>query len=434
MMSLRVLMAKRNLDAEREKLSQKRQDLEALKLREAELREAIEEAETEEEREVVERSVTEFEQERDALAEDVSALEQTISQLEETLSTLEAQQNKPVEEPAPEDNREGLRRMEVRDRHSYLEREDVKAFLQGVRDIKHNRGITGAELTIPNVVLTMIQEQVERESKLRKHINVVSVGGASRQTILGAAPEASWGKMSAAVTEKAFSIYAATLDGFKVSAAVPIDNYILEDSDEALATVIINQLGKSLAKAYDHAIIGYGSAGEHPMGIRDRLESAADLTGYTQKTDRPFVDLSTSNVITITGKSDAALFKALVEAAGNCKADYSNGAMFWAMTTKTKTKLVAAALSINAAGAVTAGLGDTMPVIGGAIETLDSILEDDVIIGGYGDGYLMAERMGAKFTTSDQYKFLDDQTVYMATQRLDGMPIIPEAFVEIKLA
>ena len=433
--ALRALMMKRDLDEALAALIQRERERDALQVREGELAEAIEAAESEEERDAVEQAVASFEQDRDETESAIQALAEKIAQLEAQLAELEdKQQKEPAKKPDDDLSRGGRMTMTVRDQHSYLEREDVKTFLQEVRDIKHNRAVTGAELTIPTVLLSMIRETVNKESKLRKHVNVVSVGGASRQTILGTAPEATWGKMNAKVAEEAFTINSATLDGFKLSGAIPIDNYILEDSDEALANVIIDMLGRSLAKAYDHAIIGYGAAGDHPMGIKDRLEATAALTGYTQKSDRTFVDLSTSNVITITGKSDLPLFKALVEAAGHCKADYSNGKMFWAMTTATKTKLISAALSINAAGAITAGLGDTMPVIGGAIETLDSIMADNVIIGGYGDGYLLVERAGAKITTSDQYKFLDDQTVYKATQRLDGMPVIPEAFVEITLA
>ena len=91
---------------------------------------------------------------------------------------------------------------------------------------------------------------------------------------------------------------------------------------------------------------------------------------------------------------------------------------------------MANSLSINAAGAVTSGMMSTMPVIGGAIETL-SFIPDDVIIGGYGDLYLLAERAGASIAQSEHVRFIEDQTVFKGTARYDGIPTIAEGFVAI---
>ena len=76
------------------------------------------------------------------------------------------------------------------------------------------------------------------------------------------------------------------------------------------------------------------------------------------------------------------------------------------------------------------GVFDRMPIIGGIIEVLDFV-PDDVIIGGYFDVYLLAERAGQKFATSEHVRFLQDQTVMKGTARYDGQPAIAEAFVAI---
>ena len=78
-------------------------------------------------------------------------------------------------------------------------------------------------------------------------------------------------------------------------------------------------------------------------------------------------------------------------------------------------------------------MGGVMPVpavCGGAIETLDFI-PDNVIIGGYGDLYLLAERAGTTLAQSEHVRFIEDQTVFKGTARYDGVPVIPEAFVAI---
>jgi len=66
------------------------------------------------------------------------------------------------------------------------------------------------------------------------------------------------------------------------------------------------------------------------------------------------------------------------------------------------------------------------------IEVLNFI-PDNVIIAGYFDLYLLAERAGTKFASSEHVKFLQDQTVFKGTARYDGLPVISEAFVAIGL-
>ena len=100
------------------------------------------------------------------------------------------------------------------------------------------------------------------------------------------------------------------------------------------------------------------------------------------------------------------------------------------MNEKTRTKLLSNSVSINAAGAIVAGVNGEMPVIGGALEVLN-FMPDDVIVGGYGDLYLLVERAGAAIGQSEHARFIEDQTVFKGTARYDGLPVIAEGFVAI---
>ena len=100
------------------------------------------------------------------------------------------------------------------------------------------------------------------------------------------------------------------------------------------------------------------------------------------------------------------------------------------MNETTYTEIVAAAMTIDAGGAIVAGVNGAMPVIGGVIEVLD-FLPDNVIIGGYFDLYLLAERAGTQLAQSEHYRFLEDRTVFRGTARYDGLPVIAEGFVAI---
>ena len=114
----------------------------------------------------------------------------------------------------------------------------------------------------------------------------------------------------------------------------------------------------------------------------------------------------------------------------NAKGKYSRGTKVWVMNETTYTFLKAQALSINAAGAIVSGVEGTMPVVGGIVEVLDFI-PDYVVIGGYFELYLLAERAGQKFASSDQVFFIQDQPVFKGTARYDGQPVIAEAFAAI---
>lgn len=434
---LKALMLRKKIDDKKKALVKLRATAVELEKREKELETDINEAKTEEEREVVENAVTQYEQEKTSNEKEIGDLETEITDMEQELDEIEKKQDasKTGESSETRKEKNAMKTrmkffgMNTQERDAFFADEAVKTWLERVREmVKSKRSITGAELLIPEIALDLVKETVLKYSKLYQHINVKSVPGKARQNIMGAIPEAVWTEMCGVLNELNLSFNNVEVDGYKVGGFVAICNAVLEDSDIALATEIISALGQAIAYALDKAIL-YGKGTKMPLGIVTRLTQTEKPSDYPT-TGRTWENLSSSNVIAITGKTDAALFKELVIAAGNAKANYSHGEMFWAMNEKTFTKLVANALSINAAGAIVTGQSGTMPVIGGTIETL-SFIPDDVIIGGYGDLYLLAERAGTALAQSEHVRFIEDQTVFRGTARYDGLPVIAEGFVAI---
>lgn len=435
---LKVIMLRKKLSEVTKKLTEAREKTKELATREKELEAAIEEAQTEEEKEAVSQEVEQYEKDKEENDESVRTLEKEVSDTESELAELESKQRQA--EPAPEARMRGVETvkttrkkffgMTVQERDAFFARDDVHAFLERVRTLgTQNRAITGAELTIPSVMLDLLRENIEEYSKLYKHVRVQSVPGKARQTIQGTIPEAVWTEMNAAINELSLVFNDAEVDGYKVAGYMVINNAVLKDSDIDLASTIITSLGQSIGLALDKAIL-YGTSKKMPTGVVTRLAQAAKPETYPD-TAREWKNLSSSNIVSIAAaKKGVDLFKEIVIASGNAKGKYSTGNRFWAMNETTKTKLVAEALSFNAAGAIATGMGDTMPIVGGAIETLDFI-PDNVIVGGYGDLYLLAEREGAQITQSEHVKFLEDQTVYKGLARYDGLPVIAEGFVAI---
>lgn len=438
---LKVIMLRKKLSEVTKKLTEAREKTKELATREKELEAAIEEAQTEEEKEAVSQEVEQYEKDKEENDESVRTLEKEVSDTESELAELESKQRQA--EPAPEARMRGVETvkttrkkffgMTVQERDAFFARDDVHAFLERVRTLgTQNRAITGAELTIPSVMLELLRENIEEYSKLYKHVRVQSVPGKARQTIQGTIPEAVWTEMNAAINELSLVFNDAEVDGYKVAGYMVINNAVLKDSDIDLASTIITSLGQSIGLALDKAIL-YGTSKKMPTGVVTRLAQATKPETYPD-TAREWKNLSSSNIVSIAAaKKGVDLFKEIVIASGNAKGKYSTGNRFWAMNETTKTKLVAEALSFNAAGAIATGMGDTMPIVGGAIETLDFI-PDNVIVGGYGDLYLLAEREGTSIAQSEHVKFLEDQTVFKGTARYDGIPSIAEGFVAIGIS
>lgn len=441
-MALKALMLRKKIDDKKKLLDELREKSQAFQTREAELEQAITEAQTDAEKAAVEAEIDQFDSDKQDNQKQISDLEAEISGMEQELEQSEKKQETPPpaeptggearKEPITMKTRTKFFGMNRQERDAFFAREEVKTFLERVRTMgKEKRSISGADLLIPTIVLDLIKENILHYSKLYQHVNVKSVPGKARQNVMGAIPEAAWTEMCASLNELNLSFAAVEVDGYKVGGYIAICNAILEDSDIALASEIISAIGQAIGYALDKAIL-YGTGTKMPLGIVTRLTQATKPSDYST-TARAWENLTTSNVLAISGKTDAALFKELVIAAGNAKADYSHGELFWAMNEKTFTKLVENALTINAAGAIVTGQSGTMPVIGGTIEKL-SFIPDDVIIGGYGDLYLLAERAGTTIAQSEHVRFLEDQTVFKGTARYDGMPVIAEGFVAIGIS
>lgn len=325
----------------------------------------------------------------------------------------------------------GMNRGEI---ESLITREDVKDFLTRVREFKgEKRAVTGAELTIPDVMLDLLRDNLYRYSKLITKVRLKTVGGKARQNIMGAVPEGIWTEAVGKLNELALSFNQVEVDGYKVGGFIPVPNSTLEDSDLNLANEILDALGQALGLGIDKAIL-YGTGTKMPLGIATRLALTLPPSNWGANAPE-WANLSTTNLLNFDPDDMTAeeFFSELLLNLGVAKPNYSSGGTFWAMNRKTRMKLLSKAVTFNAAGAVVAGLNGTMPVEGGDIVELPFIPDND-IIGGYGELYLLAERAGAQLAVSEHVKFIEDQTVFKGTARYDGMPVFGEGFVIVNIA
>lgn len=437
-MALKALMLRHNIDSLNKKLEALREEGTQMEAREKELEMAISEVTTDEERTAVEADIEKFDADKKDLEERTDAVEKEIKDLEEKLEEEEKEQVvEPEPQPVVEDNeRKDNKAMDMRDMNSIVtrearmksvvERDDVKSFLAEVRTcIKEKRALTNVGLTIPEVMLPLLEQTAVEASKLLSRVNMVSVSGKSRQVIMGTIPEAVWTEMCANLNELSLGFNDVEVDGYKVGGFFAVCNAVLEDNDVQLASKLVDALGKAIGKALDKAII-YGTGTKMPLGIVTRLAQTSEPSGYPA-TARTWVDLHVSNVITGTGKTGVNLFKEIVQNTKAIKNDYFSGNKIWVMNENTHNDLIVESMGINAQATIVAGMNNTMPVVGGEIVELPFIPDGNIICG-YFDAYLLAQRAGTTLGQSEHARFLNDQTVFKGTARYDGLPTIAEAF------
>lgn len=425
-MALRSLMLGKKLSEKKKSLDEIRQKISGFEAREAELAQAIEEASTDEEKATVEEAVEEFEKEKAEAEEAEKSLDAEVRELETELDAVDAK-----EEPVPEarakevgketrekeilNMKKRFRDMSFAERTAFVQQDEVQSFLGEVRTaIKEKRAISNAGYLIPQVILGLIKENIEEYSKLYGRVDLRQVAGTSRMVIEGAYPEAVWTEACANLNELDLSFSKVEVDGYKVGGYIKVCNASLEDSDIDLAGEIITALGRAIGIALDKAII-FGTGTKMPTGIVPTLKAVSGTPNVI------------SHANTVTGK---ALVQALIGDIAKAKGNYSRGIKTWVMNETTYSYLLAQLVEVDANGAYVSVVNGTMPVVGGDIIVLNT-MPDYVIVAGYFDLYLLAERAGTEFNTSEHAFWTADQTGFKGTARYDGKVLINNGFVAI---
>lgn len=448
-MALKVLLLRSKLTAVNATLAQLREQLDEFKTREAELAADIEAAQTNEERAACETAIGEFEADRDKVTADIEAAEAEARSLTEQIEAAEANAAEARGASQAEKNQRGAHKtmpthiagdarsrfygMTYAQRDAFFAREDVTAFLTRTREmLGQQRAVSGAALGIPEVMLDIIRDNINRYSKLIGYTRLRQVRGKARQNIVGTVPEAVWTEMVGTLNDLTVSISQIETDGYKVGGYVFVSNCYLEDDDNiGLATEILDQLGQAIGYALDKAIL-FGTGTKMPVGIATRL-AAAEQPAWWGTNQGTFTALATTNVIKANSaaKNGEEFYADLITALGAADPKYSNGTPVWVCNRKTHVALQCKALAFDGAAALTAGVTSEMPIIGGKIVELDFV-PDNEIIGGYMDLYLLAEREGTTLEQSREVKFIEDQTAFKASARYDGKPVRGEAFVVVR--
>lgn len=421
-MALRALMLGKKLSEKKKALDALREKINGFSVREAELEQAIEEAETDEEKQAVEEDVTAFEAEKAEAEKEAADLDAEVRELEAELDSVETKDEPEARtaEPVVEKREKEIvmskykrfRDMPHEERAKFVQRDDMQKFLGEVRSaIKEKRTLTNVGYLIPQEFLGMLKESIEDYSKLYNRVYKPTIGGQARLVIEGVAPEAVWTEACANLNELDLSWSQVEIDGFKCGGYFKLCNAVLEDSDIDLVTELEEKLGQAIGLAVDKAIV-FGTGTKMPTGIVPTLKAVSGTPNVV------------SHANTVTGK---ALVEALIDDASLITSKYGSD-LIWIMNKKTNLKLKKNMLNVDSAGLFVAG--SELPVIGGDIIEL-GFMPDNVIVGGYADIYLLGERKGIELGMSEHAFWIADQTGFKGTARYDGKPLDANGFVAI---
>lgn len=424
----------------------------SFKTREQKLREALEQAETDEDVELVNESLDELENDSkdfNEREEEKKKLEEEVEELEDELEELNDNAPSNVDDKRKEQtqivtresvgmkvNRGFFKGMERSVADSFLQKREVKDFLNDVREgnilseTQQKRAVEGAELGIPDTILGLIRDNLNRYSKLISRVNLRALKGTARTNIVGEIPEAIWTEACATLNELDLRFHQIEVDGYKVGGFVAVCNATIEDTDFNLANEILDAIGQAIGIAVDKAIL-YGTGKKMPVGIVTMLAETTEPAYWGDKAPT-WKNVSATNIKKINETEPTKLFAEIIRTSGAAKANYGQGGKFWAMNENTFTEIQAQLVTFNASGAIVASVNNTMPIIGGDIVLLP-FMEDGDIVGGYGSQYILVERSGSQFAQSEHVQFIQDNTVYKGTARYDGRPVVNNGFVAFNI-
>lgn len=436
-----LLTKKRSMKAQQ--LTAKRAEKKRLDTRSAELDEQLAGV-TDEIPAELEQQINEVGDTLETIANEIATLEAEIADLDNEISQIDQEMDGGSGNPSAERSRDGPVQVDSRfrsrsrcfgsrsQRDAFYARGPVKDFLMRIRSLARmgTRSVTGAELPIPTDILDLLRDNLNQYSKLITKVRLRSVSGHARQNVIGKVPEGIWMEMAGALNNLDFRITDVETDGFKVGGFIPIDNYILADSDVALGEEIMYMLGQSIGYALDKAIVfGLGRSSKMPVGIVTRL-AQTKKPDYWGENQGEWTDLHSSNILklNLAAVDGVAFFRPFLSALAKAKPTFSPDGLIWIVNDYTKKDLQVRALAFNSNAALMSGMENTMPVIGGEFITLE-FMPDHMVVGGYAGEYLLVERDGGTFGHSDAPLFLQDKTVFKGTARYDGQPIAGEGFV-----
>jgi len=387
--------------------------------RSAELGTSLSEAQTDEDMEIVNTSITDLETEIatadvDAkitnVTEEITRIEGELSEIEERAKEVTKPQTK-TNEKRSESKMNKFQIRELLKTGEYYERAEVKSFYESFKNL---RAVGGEGLTIPQVVVNRIMDIIGDFSTLYPLVNKIRVNGTARILIDTDTTAATWIEQSGTLaTGDVGTIANIDFDGFKIGKVTFVDNSMLQDSIINLDDYVSKKIARSIAIGLDLSFLkGLGASGKQPVGIIPSLVS----THITEADVTKLANVVKKLALIDTGADSVGEIVVVMK-----RATYYN-------------RFVEFSINVDSNGLVVGKLPNlSNPDMCGLRVIFNQNMDEDVVLFGEFDKYTLVERESIVIDKSEHVKFSEDQMAFRGKGRFDGKPTNVNAFVAVNI-
>ena len=267
----------------------------------------------------------------------------------------------------------------------------------------------GSDIVIPEEAEDSLTELIKEYSALYSEVRMIPIGIDGRAIVSVDDVKAVWSFSADMLTEMDSSLSAVELADNKLGCFTSVPNSTLENTLIDMVLYIEDLLAQAMAYGFDDAVIngaGDNEAVFEPRGIMLNLPEtnkvSVPLDTWDHMVSSPGLLTHEIRLITPGTKADIGEVIAVM---------------------KRKTYYTHAITGANSSL--------PYPNLNGVRVKFTPAVGDDKIILGDFKQYVMGKRRGAQIASSDQVKFIDDQTLFKVSGRFDGQPLNNAAFVEI---
>ena len=259
-------------------------------------------------------------------------------------------------------------------------------------------------------------EALEEEDIFRNLANVIQTSSGDRKIpVVATKGNASWVDEEGEIPESDDSFKQVTLSAYKLATMIKVSEELLNDSAFDLESYIAKEFGRRIGTKEEEAFFVGDGTGK-PTGILDG--TAGGEIGKT------------------TASSTAITFDEIMDLFYSLRSPYRKKATFLMndSTVKAIRKLKDSTGNYLWQPSVTAGTPDTIlnrPVLTSSYMPEIAAGNKTIAFGDY-QYYWIADREGRSFKRLNELFAVTDQVAFIATQRVDGKLILPEAIKILK--
>ncbi len=356
------------------------------------------------------------------MEKDLNDLTNEIRRMERK-EAIDAEMNKPVGTPITSKPMKAADEDELTGRAS---KTYSKAFWNVMRKKHANQEILNAlqvgtdsegGYLVPDEFERTLVEALESENIFRSLAHIIQTASGDRKIpVVATKGTASWVDEEGQITESDDSFGQVSIGAYKLGTLIKVSNELLNDSVFNLEQYITKEFARRIGSKEEEAFFNGDGQGK-PVGI-------FNATGGAQ------IGVTTSSATAITADELIDLFYSLA-------APYRKNAV-WTVndaTIKAIRKLKDANGQYLWQPSLTAGTPDTLlgrPVKTSAYVPTIEAGAKTIAFGDF-DYYWIADRQGRVFKKLNELYATTDQTGFVATQRVDGKLILPEAIKVLQM-